>query len=56
MDVIKGSREINQAISEVSANTTTVASAIEEQSVTMANLNKTAEGMVTVPREWLRHP
>ena len=51
VDVIKGSREINHAISEVSANTTTVASAIEEQSVTMANLNKTAEGMVTVPRE-----
>ncbi|MEN1680018.1 MAG: methyl-accepting chemotaxis protein [Planctomycetota bacterium] len=39
---------ISNSIAEVSDNTNTVAAAIEEQSITMAELSKTAEGLVNL--------
>lgn len=40
--VVDSTKQITQGIGEVSANTTTVASAIEEQSLTMSNLGERA--------------
>ena len=39
-------KQINDSIAEVNANTLTVASAIEEQTATMAELSRTAEGLI----------
>lgn len=41
-------RLITESVTEVSGNTNTVASAIEEQSITMGELSKTAEGLVNL--------
>ncbi|TWU00026.1 Biofilm dispersion protein BdlA [Botrimarina colliarenosi] len=38
--------KITESVTEVSGNTNTVAAAIEEQSITMSELSKTAEGLV----------
>ncbi len=38
-------RQITESVTEVSGNTNTVAAAIEEQSITMGELSKTAEGL-----------
>ncbi len=46
--VVVSTQEIESGVSEVSQNTTTVAAAIEEQSVTMANLGETAEQLLAL--------
>ena len=40
--------QICDSITELNLNTQTVAAAIEEQSVTMASLSKTAEGLAAL--------
>ncbi|MEQ8847045.1 methyl-accepting chemotaxis protein [Botrimarina sp.] len=45
-EVAEAISQITASVSEVSGNTNTVAAAIEEQSITMAELSKTAEGLV----------
>ncbi|WP_197531601.1 methyl-accepting chemotaxis protein [Posidoniimonas corsicana] len=44
--VTLSTRQITESIAEVSGNTSTVAAAIEEQSITMGELSKNAEGLV----------
>ncbi|TWT32207.1 Biofilm dispersion protein BdlA [Posidoniimonas corsicana] len=44
--VTLSTQQITESIAEVSGNTNTVAAAIEEQSITMGELSKTAEGLV----------
>jgi methyl-accepting chemotaxis protein len=45
-EVSESIRLITESVTEVSGNTNTVAAAIEEQSITMSELSKTAEGLV----------
>lgn len=45
-EVADSTRQITDSVTEVSGNTNTVAAAIEEQSITMGELSKTAEGLV----------
>ncbi|QDV80636.1 Biofilm dispersion protein BdlA [Planctomycetes bacterium K2D] len=45
-EVAESIRLITESVTEVSGNTNTVAAAIEEQSITMGELSKTAEGLV----------
>ncbi|MGL4513035.1 MAG: methyl-accepting chemotaxis protein [Lacipirellulaceae bacterium] len=47
-EVAESIRLITESVSEVSGNTNTIAAAIEEQSITMGDLSKTAEGLVRV--------
>ncbi|MEM6331619.1 MAG: methyl-accepting chemotaxis protein, partial [Planctomycetota bacterium] len=47
-DVTESIGKISESVSEVSGNTNTVAAAIEEQSITMGELSKTAEGLVAL--------
>jgi methyl-accepting chemotaxis protein len=45
-EVSESIRLITESVTEVSGNTNTIAAAIEEQSITMSDLSKTAEGLV----------
>ncbi|MEO0531969.1 MAG: methyl-accepting chemotaxis protein [Planctomycetota bacterium] len=45
-EVSESTSRITESVTEVSGNTNTVAAAIEEQSITMGELSKTAEGLV----------
>ena len=45
-EVSESTQRITESVTEVSGNTNTVAAAIEEQSITMGELSKTAEGLV----------
>jgi methyl-accepting chemotaxis protein len=45
-EVAESIRLITESVTEVSGNTNTIAAAIEEQSITMSDLSKTAEGLV----------
>ena len=47
-EVSESIRLITESVTEVSGNTNTVAAAIEEQSITMSELSKTAEGLVAL--------
>lgn len=46
--VVGSTQQINESVAEVSLNTNTIASAIEEQSATMTGLSQTAEQLVTI--------
>ncbi len=50
-DVTESIGKISESVSEVSGNTNTVAAAIEEQSITMGELSKTAEGLVKLAEQ-----
>ncbi|QDT70731.1 Biofilm dispersion protein BdlA [Planctomycetes bacterium MalM25] len=50
-EVSESTRQITESVTEVSSNTNTVAAAIEEQSITMGELSKTAEGLTKLTAE-----
>jgi methyl-accepting chemotaxis protein len=51
LEVAESIRLIAESVGEVSGATNTIAAAIEEQSITMADLSKTAEGLVRLAEE-----
>ena len=48
VDVADSIRQISGSVTEVNSNTNTVAAAIEEQSITMGDLSRTAEGLIAL--------
>ncbi len=48
VEVADSIRQISSSVTEVNSNTNTVAAAIEEQSITMGDLSKTAEGLIAL--------